>query len=91
LRFFFFGFLGFTGALGVRTEDGEMPPVWAPWVEPAGLDGATPPEWVEVLDEVDEPPLPDGTEVPPVVAHALAEPHAIARASTAMASTRRTL
>src|SRR3954468_19591964 len=86
LRFFFFGFFGFTGALGVRTADGEMPPVCAPLLEPAGL-GAMPPDW---LDEVDDPALPLGTEVPPVVAQALADPHASAMASTAAASVMRT-
>jgi hypothetical protein len=43
LRFFFFGFFAFTGALGVRVEDGEMPPVCA-FEEPLELFGPVPPD-----------------------------------------------
>jgi hypothetical protein len=56
-------------------------------VEPAGAVGATPPD---ELDELDEPLLPEVAEVPPVVAQALADPHARAIVRTAAASVRRT-
>jgi hypothetical protein len=94
LRFFFFGFLGFTGAVGVRVEDGEMPPVLAPWPELLELFGPVPPDCDE-LDCVLAPSLPlplppDGAAVPPFEAHAAADPQAMAIARTATASVRRT-
>src|SRR5690349_14068124 len=74
LRFFFFAFLGFTGACGGRTDEGEMPP-----------DGP-----LEVFASGVVPPLcptgaetpPDGGETPPVAAEALAVPLASATRST---------
>src|SRR3954470_15120190 len=69
LRFFFFGFLGLTGALGGRTVEGEMPPVCALEVTP-GLFGPMPPASVVLVPEP-----PDGAVVPPVAAEALAVPH----------------
>ncbi|MDX6668682.1 MAG: anti-sigma factor antagonist [Solirubrobacteraceae bacterium] len=85
MRFFgFFVFFGFTGACGVRTADGETPPV-----RPLGeVDfvpevGATPP------DELPVEVLPLGAPVPPVAAAALVVAQASASSNTAMASAER--
>ena len=90
MRFFFFflGVFGFTGALGGRTVDGEMPPVecdvpvgvFVPEVEP----GEMPPE----VDGFVDPP--DGALTPPVVAaEAVLAPHARANTSAPVASVER--
>lgn len=82
--FFFFGVFGFTGALGGRTVDGEMPPV--AWLVAVGVlvPGAMPPEVDEVVDPA------EGALTPPVVAaEAVLAPHERARRSTAAASVER--
>ena len=81
--FFFFGDFGFTGALGGRTVDGEMPPVECDVPVGVLVPGATPPE----VDELVDPP--DGALVPPVAAEAVVVPHARATSSAAMASVER--
>jgi hypothetical protein len=86
LRFFFFGFFGLTGALGVRTVDGEMPPVVEVEATP-GLFGPMPPDTPPLVVVL---PLPtDGAVVPPVDADAPAAPHASAISTTSAASTAR--
>jgi hypothetical protein len=92
LRFFFFGFFGFTGALGVRTAEGEMPPVVLPWLATPGLLGPIPPDELAEVVWLEEPLLvPEGAVVPPVAADAPAAPNASAMVMTAAASVRRTL
>jgi hypothetical protein len=85
--FFFFGFLGLTGACGGRTDEGEMPPVAEP--PPVPLVGFLVPE-LGATPPDDPPDVPPGAVVPPVVAAALdAAPHASASASSAAASVER--
>jgi hypothetical protein len=69
----------------VRTEDGEMPPVLELDV-PLELFGPVPPDW---LDPDVELLPPDGAEVPPVAAEALAVPHASAIRRITMANVER--